>query len=181
MAFTIIKKMRGDSYSIGKSLFDEAGYKIVDEILADVKKNNVELILPVDFVIADDFKAEANTKVVSVDEGIPDGWMGLDCGPKSTELFKKAVLESKTVVWNGPAGVFEMEPFSKCTFGIAEALAELTKAGGVAIIGGGDSATAIKKCKLTDKVSHVSTGGGAAVELMEGKVLPGVARLSDKK
>lgn len=107
--------------------------------------------------------------------------MGLDCGPKSAELFAATVKASKTVMWNGPAGVFEMPNFAKCTFAIAQAMADLTTQGGVTIVGGGDSATAIKKAKLTDKVSHVSTGGGAAIELLEGKVLPGVARLSDKK
>ena len=135
----------------------------------------VELILPVDTVIADDFSASANIQVVEGD--IPDGWEGLDVGPKSVELFKKTIADAKVVVWNGPLGVFEIEPFSHGTRRLCEAVAALDA---ITIIGGGDTATAIANFGLADKVSHVSTGGGASLELLEGKVLPGVACLAEK-
>lgn len=120
------------------------------------------------------------TKVVTDAEGIPDGWMGLDCGPQSTELFKQTILNAQTIVWNGPPGVFEMEPFANCTSQCLDAVVEATKRGATTIVGGGDTATAAKKWKKVNSISHVSTGGGASLELLEGKALPGVVALSNK-
>ena len=134
------------------------------------------MLLPTDVVVADKFAADANTKVVSVDE-IPEGWMGLDIGPDSVASFQKELNECKSVIWNGPMGVFEMDAFAKGTFAIADTLANLN---GITIIGGGDSVAAVEKAGLADKMSHISTGGGASLELLEGKVLPGVAALDDK-
>ena len=148
---------------------------LAQELLVEAKEKGVELILPVDTVIADDFSADANTQICEGD--IPDAWEGLDVGPKSVELFKAAIADAKVVVWNGPLGVFELEPFSHGTRGVAEAVAGLDA---TTIIGGGDTATAIAKFGLDDKVSHVSTGGGASLELLEGKILPGVACLTEK-
>lgn len=178
MAYSFMKQK---GMTIGRSLYDKNAAEIVPEILALAKQHNVNIHLPVDFTIADDFKNDANIKIVTEQEGIPDGWEGLDIGPQSMENFKKIILQSKTVMWNGPAGVFEMESFKKGTYALVDACVQATKQGVITIIGGGDSATAAKKAKATDKMSHVSTGGGAAIELLEGKVLPGVARLTDKK
>ena len=136
----------------------------------------MQILLPTDVVIADKFAADANTKIESVDN-IPDGWMGLDIGPDSVKAFQAELKGCKTVIWNGPMGVFEMEAFAKGTFAIAETLAALD---GITIIGGGDSVAAVEKAGLADKMSHISTGGGASLELLEGKVLPGVAALNEK-
>ena len=133
------------------------------------------MLLPTDVVVADKFAADANTKVVSVD-AIPEGWMGLDIGPDSVASFQKELNECKSVIWNGPMGVFEMDAFAKGTFAIADTLANLN---GITIIGGGDSVAAVEKAGLADKMSHISTGGGASLELLEGKVLPGVAALDE--
>jgi phosphoglycerate kinase len=130
----------------------------------------VQILLPTDVVVADKFAADANTKVVSVDN-IPDGWMGLDIGPDSIKSFQKELSSCKTVIWNGPMGVFEMDAFAKGTFAIADTLANMKDA--ITIIGGGDSVAAVEKAGLADKMSHISTGGGASLELLEGKVLPG--------
>jgi phosphoglycerate kinase len=145
-------------------------------IQAAAAKKGVQLLLPTDVVVADKFAADANTKIVSVDN-IPDGWMGLDIGPDSIKSFQKELSECKTVIWNGPMGVFEMDAFAKGTFAIAETLAVLD---GITIIGGGDSVAAVEKAGLAEKMSHISTGGGASLELLEGKVLPGVAALNEK-
>ena len=142
-----------------------------------LEKAGDKLVLPVDNVIADAFSEEANTSVADAGQ-IPDGWMGLDIGPKSVELFRKTLAGAKTVVWNGPMGVFEMEPFAKGTIAVCEALAGLE--GANTIIGGGDSAAAVMQLGYADKVSHISTGGGASLEYMEGKVLPGIAAIDDK-
>ena len=135
---------------------------------------------PVDNVVADDFSNSANTQTCASGE-IPDGWEGLDVGEKSRDIFAKVILASKTILWNGPMGVFEMDKFAAGTFEIAKALAEATKLGATTIIGGGDSASAIAKAGLENEVTHVSTGGGASLELLEGKLLPGVEALSNSK
>jgi phosphoglycerate kinase len=175
MAFTFKKVL--ENVEIGNSLFDPEGAKIVAELAAKAKARGVKLTLPVDYVAADKFDAAAATKIVDDKTGIPAGWLGLDIGPKSIELFRAAILRSKTIVWNGPAGVFEFEKFAAGTKAQADAIAEATKHGATTVIGGGDTATAAKKFKVVDKVTHCSTGGGASLELLEGKVLPGVAFL----
>lgn len=177
MAYTFLKVSRG--MKIGNSLYDEDGAAIVDKLLAKAKANNVQIHLPIDFITADKFDENANVGAADVEGGVPDGWMGLDCGPKSTAQFKEAIMRAKTIVWNGPAGVFEFEKFASGTKGLMDAVVEVTKAGAVTIIGGGDTATCAAKWGTEDKVSHVSTGGGASLELLEGKVLPGVAALTD--
>jgi len=177
MAFTFRKVM--DNMPIGTSLFDAEGAKIVDKLVEKAKANNVKLHFPVDFVIANKFAEDAEIGAATVESGIPDGWMGLDCGPKSRELFAEVVARAKVVVWNGPAGVFEFENFAQGTKSLMDSVVALTEKGGCTIIGGGDTATCASKYNTEDKVSHVSTGGGASLELLEGKVLPGVAALSD--
>lgn len=178
MAFTFAKKI--NNMNIGNSLFDEEGFKIIDNLMAKAKSAGVTIHLPVDFVTGNKFGEDAQVGQATLESGIPDGWMGLDIGPKSTETFKKVVLESKTIVWNGPMGVFEWENFNKGTKGVMDAVVEATKSGATTIIGGGDTATCCAKWGTEDKVSHVSTGGGASLELLEGKVLPGVAALDSK-
>ncbi len=175
MAYTFHKQLRG--MKIGASLFDPAGAGIVGELEAKAKARGVELILPVDFIAADKFAPDANTQPATLEGGIPDGWEGLDAGPKSVELYRQAILSSKTIVWNGPAGVFEFEKFAGATKAMADAIAEATAQGATTIVGGGDTATAAKKFGVAKKVSHCSTGGGASLEFLEGKVLPGVAFL----
>ena len=175
MAYTFHKQLRG--MKIGSSLFDAEGAAIVGELEAKAKARGVELILPVDFVAADKFDANANTQPATLEGGIPDGWEGLDAGPKSIELYRKAILSSKTIVWNGPAGVFEFDKFAVATKAMADAIAEATAKGATTVVGGGDTATAAKKFKVADKVTHCSTGGGASLEFLEGKSLPGVAFL----
>ncbi|KAL5367400.1 phosphoglycerate kinase 1 [Cryptosporidium parvum] len=178
MAFTFKKVM--DNMQIGKSLFDEEGAKIVKEIMDTAKERNVQILLPSDFVIADNFSNEANARIIKDSEGIPDGWMGLDIGPESSNSFKELILSSKTIVANGPPGVFEMEKFSKGSRSMVEALVAATESGSITIVGGGDTASLVEKCGSANKVSHVSTGGGASLELLEGKLLPGVTSLSSK-
>ena len=145
------------------------------------RAKGVEVILPTDFVIADAFSADANTKTVTDKEGIPAGWQGLDSGPESRKLFAAAVAKAKTIVWNGPPGVFEFAKFANGTKDLLDQVVKSCQSGSTVIIGGGDTATVAKKYGVTDKISHVSTGGGASLELLEGKELPGVAFLSDKK
>jgi phosphoglycerate kinase len=176
MAYTFYKAMGRE---IGKSLLEEDKIPLARELLEKTKSGGAKLLLPVDCVVAADFDNDAERKVVDVDS-IPADWQGLDIGPKTIELFSKVVREAKTVVWNGPMGVFEMPNFAAGTNAIAQALVECTAQGGITVIGGGDSAAAITKAGLEDKVSHVSTGGGASLEFLEGKVLPGVAALTDK-
>jgi phosphoglycerate kinase len=178
MAFTFKKTLEG--VKIGSSLFDEAGSKTVADLVEKAKKNNVKMILPVDHVIADKFSKDANVDKVTDEQGIPDGWLGLDCGPKSVELFKGAIGESKTILWNGPPGVFELEPFAEGTKKTLDAAVDAAQNGKIVIIGGGDTATVAAKYGVEDKLSHVSTGGGASLELLEGKELPGVTALSSK-
>ncbi len=175
MAYTFHKQLRG--MKIGASLFDPEGAKIVGELEEKAKARGVELIFPVDFVSADSFSPDAATQPSTMEGGIPDGWQGLDAGPKSIELYTKAILASKTIVWHGPAGVFEFEKFAGATKAMADAIAQATASGATTVVGGGDTATAAKKFKVADKVTHCSTGGGASLEVLEGKVLPGVAFL----
>ncbi len=157
--------VEADAVETAKSLLDSGGDK---------------LVLPVDLVIADDFDNDANHKTVTIDEGISDGWRALDIGEKSVDVFGDILKNAKTVVWNGPMGVFEMPNFARGTFAVANILAEATEAGAVSIIGGGDSAAAVEDAGLADKITHISTGGGASLEMLEGKTLPGLAALAEK-
>lgn len=179
MAFTFKKTL--ENVKIGNSLFDEDGSKIVAGLVEKAKKNNVKLVFPVDYVTADKFSKDAQVGHATDAEGIPDGWQGLDCGPKSIEEFEKVIGESKTILWNGPPGVFEFDNFAKGTEAVLNACVKAVDNGATVIIGGGDTATVAKKYGAEDKLSHVSTGGGASLELLEGKTLPGVAALSEKK
>jgi phosphoglycerate kinase len=169
MAYTFYKAM---GYEIGASLFDEAGFEKAKALLA---AKNDKLVLPIDCLVADKFEAGAQTQAVGVD-GIPAGWQGVDIGPKSVALFNDIIASAGTVVWNGPGGVFEIDDFAKGSLAVAEALAASSA---ITVIGGGDSAAAIKKFGLEDKMNHISTGGGASLEFLEGKVLPGIATLDN--
>lgn len=173
MSYTFFK---AKGYEIGSSILDENGIELAKEIMDKANKLNKALLLPMDIVVADKFENEANTKTVAA-ESIPSDMMGLDIGPNSIELFNKKIAEAKTVVWNGPVGVFEMESFAKGTRAVADALA---KSDCISIIGGGDSAAAIKKFGLEGNMTHISTGGGASLEFLEGKELPGIAVIEDK-
>jgi phosphoglycerate kinase len=177
MAFTFLKVT--DGMSIGASLYDDDGAKTVPDIMAKAKEKGVEIILPVDFTISSKFGEDGDVKEATKEQGIPDGFLGLDCGPESIKLNKAAVDASKTIIWNGPMGVFEMGKFEAGTKSLMDAVVAATGSGAVSVIGGGDTATACKKYGTIDKVTHCSTGGGASMELLEGKVLPGVAALSD--
>ena len=163
---------------IGGSLFDPEGAKIVADLVAKAKARQVKLIFPVDFVCGDAFSPNANIQMADDASGIPVGWEGLDAGPKSIALYREAIMGAKTIIWNGPPGVFEFEKFSGASKAMAEAVAEATAQGATTVVGGGDTATAAKKFGVADKVSHCSTGGGASLEFLEGKVLPGVAALA---
>lgn len=178
MAFTFAKTL--DDVSIGDSLFDQAGSEKVRALVEKAKKNNVKLVFPVDYITADKFDKNANTGTATAAEGIPGGWMGLDAGPKSRELFRQTVLEAKTILWNGPPGVFEFPAFAEGSKALLDANVEAAQRGATVIIGGGDTATVAALYNAEDKISHVSTGGGASLELLEGKILPGVAELSEK-
>jgi phosphoglycerate kinase len=175
MSFTFKKVLEG--MEIGDSLFDAEGAKIAQELFTKAKAKGVTITLPVDFVVADKFDPNANTQIRSDKEGIPAGWMGLDAGPKSRELYGQVIARSRTIVWNGPAGVFEFEKFAEGTKAMAASIAASTASGATTVVGGGDTATAAKKFKVADKVSHCSTGGGASLEYLEGKALPGVVFL----
>ncbi len=181
MSFTFKKELEG--MEIGTSLFDVEGAKIAKELFAKAKAKGVKITLPVDFVTADRFPgspadiAAVQTGIADDKSGIPAGWMGLDAGPKSRELFAQVIGRAKTIIWNGPPGVFEVEKFAEGTKAMAVAFAQATASGAITVVGGGDTATAAKKCKILDKVTHCSTGGGASLELLEGKILPGVAFL----
>jgi phosphoglycerate kinase len=177
MAYTFKKVING--MAIGSSLFDPEGAKIVQELVDQAKARGVKLIFPVDYICADKFDANANTQPATDATGIPDGWQGLDAGPKSIELYRDAIMRAKTIIWNGPSGVFEFEKFAGSTKAMAAAVAEATALGATTVVGGGDTATAAKKFKVADKVTHCSTGGGASLEFLEGKVLPGVAFLEN--
>jgi len=178
MAYTFLNVL--NQMPIGDSLFDPEGAKIVEELMAKAKEKGVKVHLPVDFTCADAFSPDAKVCAVEAKEGIPDGWMGLDCGPKTLQEFVAAIQRAGTIIWNGPAGVFEFDAFAKGTKVMAEAIAEATAKGTVTVVGGGDTATAAQKFGVANKVTHCSTGGGASLELLEGKVLPGVANLDEK-
>ncbi|MFP5274239.1 phosphoglycerate kinase [Coleofasciculus sp.] len=175
MIFTFYKA-RG--LSVGKSLVEEDKLELAKSLEAKAKEKGVDLLLPTDIVIADNFAADANSQTVSI-ESIPDGWMGLDIGPDSVKFFQDALGDCKSVIWNGPMGVFEFDKFAAGTEAIARTLADLTKKGTTTIIGGGDSVAAVEKVGVADQMSHISTGGGASLELLEGKELPGIAALDD--
>jgi phosphoglycerate kinase len=175
MIFTFYKA-RG--LSVGKSLVEDDKLDLAKELEAKAKEQGVALLLPTDVVVADKFDKDANAQTISV-EAIPDGWMGLDIGPESVKLFQDALADVKSVIWNGPMGVFEFAKFAVGTEAIARTLAGLTKQGTTTIIGGGDSVAAVEQVGVADQMSHISTGGGASLELLEGKVLPGIAALDD--
>lgn len=175
MIFTFYKA-RG--LSVGKSLVEDDFVELAKTLEAKAKEKGVQLLLPSDVVVADKFDKDANAQTVSV-EAIPDGWMGLDIGSDSVKLFQEALADCKSVIWNGPMGVFEFDKFAAGTEAIAHTLANLTATGTITIIGGGDSVAAVEKVGLADKMSHISTGGGASLELLEGKVLPGIAALDE--
>ncbi|PCJ56462.1 MAG: phosphoglycerate kinase [Planctomycetota bacterium] len=172
MAYTFLKHK---GIKIGDSLLDESSLPLIDKILEKAKDKGVEVLLPSDFLVADAFNENANTQVIKGD--IPDGWEGIDIGPESMKKFGAVLKESKSVIWNGPVGVFEIEKFAEGTKFIAKTLAELTDT--TTIIGGGDTAAAVKIFGYANKMSHISTGGGASLELLEGKILPGVSALND--
>merc|ERR1711907_272951 len=178
MAYTFLKV--NDGMSIGSSLYDEEGAKIVPEIMEKAKSLGVEMIIPVDFVTSSKFGEDGDIGSADKAVGIPEGMMGLDCGPKSIDLNKAAIMSSKTIIWNGPMGVFEMTKFEGGTKSMMDSVVEATKAGVTTVIGGGDTATCCKKYGTEDKVTHVSTGGGASLELLEGKEMPGILALTDK-
>jgi len=175
MIFTFYKA-RG--LAVGKSLVEEDKLELAKELEAKAKAKGVELLLPTDVLLADNFAPDANSQVADI-TAIPDGWMGLDIGPDAIKVFQAALADCKTVIWNGPMGVFEFDKFAAGTNAIATTLAELGGTGCCTIIGGGDSVAAVEKAGLAEKMSHISTGGGASLELLEGKVLPGVAALDD--
>ncbi|WP_343705064.1 phosphoglycerate kinase [Flavobacterium sp.] len=175
MTFTFIKAQGG---KIGESICEDDKLDLALEILRLAKEKGVQVHIPVDVIAADDFSNNANTQVVDV-TAIPDGWQGLDAGPKSLENFKKVILESKTILWNGPLGVFEMETFSKGTIALGDYIAEATANGAFSLVGGGDSVAAVKQFGFEDKMSYVSTGGGAMLEMLEGRILPGIAAILD--
>ena len=176
MAFTFLK---AEGLEIGKSLLEEDKIDLAKEILDNAKNKGVKILLPVDIIIADKFEATANTKIVKADEMLSD-WIGLDIGPKTIELFKEELEKAKTVAWNGPMGVFEMEAFAKATNEITKALADITSKGAITIIGGGDTAAAVIQAGYKEAMSHISTGGGASLAFMEGKELPAISALTDK-
>ncbi|CAM4079733.1 phosphoglycerate kinase [Gillisia hiemivivida] len=175
MAFTFIKAQGG---KIGSSLVEDDKQELALEILKKASKKGVEVHLPADSIIADSFSEMANKDVCPIDD-IPEGWMGLDSGPKSVDLFSDVVLKSKTILWNGPIGVFEMEAFAEGTMKLGQAIGKATANGAFSLVGGGDSVAAVKKFNLENDVSYVSTGGGAMLEMLEGKTLPGIKAISE--
>jgi phosphoglycerate kinase len=173
MTYTFVKAQGG---KVGNSICEDDKMDLALSILKKAKDLGVQVHLPVDVIAADDFNNDANTKIVDVDK-IPDGWQGLDAGPKTLEIFKEVILSSKTILWNGPVGVFEMENYSKGTIAIGNYIEEATKNGAFSLVGGGDSVAAVKQFGFEDKVSYVSTGGGAMLESLEGKSLPGISAI----
>lgn len=173
MAYTFLNAL---GYSVGNSILEADKINLAKDIMAKAKERNVRVVLPVDNVVGESFASDTNTKVVSSDS-IPDGFMGLDIGPQTARLFAEAIGEAKTVFWNGPVGVFEWEPFREGTFSVAKAIAQ---SDAISVVGGGDSVAAIEMLGFADKMTHISTGGGASLEFLEGKELPGIAALDDK-
>lgn len=172
MANTFLK---AQGYAIGASLCEDDKLDLARSLMEQAKERGVNLMMPIDVVVADRFAADAEKKTVAID-AIPEGWMALDIGPKTVEAYHRVIVESKTVVWNGPMGVFEMDAFAQGTIGVARAMKECS---GTTIIGGGDSVAAVEKAGVAEEMTHISTGGGASLEFMEGKELPGVTVLSD--
>ena len=177
MAYTFLYASKG--MKIGKSLFDASKVEMCRELLKKAEEKKVEILLPFDFVAADKFGEEANTQVFTLEQGIPDDLEGVDCGPATSAFWREKILAAKTIMWNGPAGVFEINKFSAGTKALCESVAAATAAGVLTIVGGGDTPTALKKFGLDKQVSHISTGGGASLELLQGLPLPGVANLDD--
>jgi phosphoglycerate kinase len=175
MTFTFVKAQGGH---VGDSICEDDKMELALEILEKAKAKNVQIHIPVDVLAADDFSNEANTQIVDV-RAIPENWQGLDCGPKSKAIFHDVVQQCKTILWNGPLGVFEMETFSSGTIALGDSIAEATKNGAFSLVGGGDSVAAVKQFGFENKVSYVSTGGGAMLESLEGKILPGIAAISE--
>lgn len=175
MTFTFTKALGG---KIGSSLCEDDKLDLALELIEKAKKNNVELVIAVDAKVADSFSNDANTQFVDADQ-IPDGWSGLDIGPKTEELYAQVIKASKTILWNGPTGVFEFDNFSHGSRSVGEAIVEATKNGAFSLVGGGDSVACVNKFGLADGVSYVSTGGGALLEAIEGKVLPGIAAIKE--
>lgn len=175
MTFTFIKALGG---KIGNSICEDDKLDLAIEILKKAKEKGVQIHLPVDVIAADAFANDANTQVIDVNQ-IPDGWQGLDAGPKSLEIFRRLILDSKTILWNGPLGVFEMESFANGTIKLGDFIAESTANGAFSLVGGGDSVAAVKQFGFEEKMSYVSTGGGAMLEMLEGRVLPGIAAILD--
>jgi phosphoglycerate kinase len=176
MAYTFFK---AQGIGIGKSLVEDDKLDLARKILADAKQRGFRLLLPSDHVVASEFKADAKTQTLPVTQ-IPDGWMGLDIGPQTVAAFRAELMRAKTIVWNGPMGVFEMPAFAKGTLGVAEAVAAATAGGATSIVGGGDSVAAVHQAGVADKISHISTGGGASLEFLAGEKLPGVEALTNK-
>lgn len=170
MTYTFIKALGG---SIGDSICEDDKMELALEILEQAKAKNVQIHIPVDVIAADSFSNDAKTKIVDVNK-IPDGWQGLDAGPKSLEIFEEVILKSKTILWNGPVGVFEMPSFENGTLRVGQFIGQASKNGAFSLVGGGDSVSAVKQFKLEDEMSYVSTGGGAMLEMLEGKTLPGI-------
>jgi phosphoglycerate kinase len=177
MAYTFLKVLHNSE--IGASLFDPKGAEIVPKIMEKAKAKNKPIHLPTDFVAADKFDKDANTQVVTAQQGIPAGWQGLDCGPASVKKFVEVMSRANTIIWNGPVGVFEFDKFAAGTRAIMDAMVAATARGAITVIGGGDTATAAVQWGADSKVTHCSTGGGASLELLEGKTLPGIAALTD--
>lgn len=175
MTFTFVKALGG---KIGNSICEDDKLELAIEILKQAKEKGVQIHIPVDVVAADSFSNDANTQIVDVNQ-IPDGWQGLDAGPKTLEIIKRIILDSKTILWNGPLGVFEMENFANGTISLGEYIAESTANGAFSLVGGGDSVAAVKQFGLEPKMSYVSTGGGAMLEMLEGRTLPGIAAILD--
>ncbi|KZT20247.1 phosphoglycerate kinase [Neolentinus lepideus HHB14362 ss-1] len=178
MAFTFKKTL--NNIPIGNSLFDQPGSEKVGELVKKAQERNIKIVFPIDYITADKFDKDAKTGVATDAQGIPEGWMGLDAGPKSRALYKETVLQAKTILWNGPPGVFEFPAFAEGSKALLDATIEAAQKGSTVIVGGGDTATVVAQYGAEDKLSHVSTGGGASLELLEGKTLPGVAELSEK-
>jgi 3-phosphoglycerate kinase len=174
MMFTFLKSLGKD---IGNSLVEDDKLDLAKDLIQKAKDKGLNFVLPVDTVIAREIKSGTETKTIDIDKGIPTGWMGLDIGPKTIELFAKYISDSKTIIWNGPMGVFEVDDFAKGTKEIAKAVANNESA--FKVVGGGDSASAVEKFGLENKMSHVSTGGGASLEFFEGKELPGIKSIKE--
>jgi 3-phosphoglycerate kinase len=176
MAYTFLK---ADGQPIGKSIVENDKLDLARRLREEAQKKKFALLLPVDHVVGAEFKADTATQIVSV-SATPDGWMGLDIGPKTIEAYRQKIAPAKTIVWNGPMGVFEMPAFAKGTLEIAKVVAAATSAGATSIVGGGDSVAAVHQSGLADKISHISTGGGASLEFLAGRKLPGVEALTNK-